>query len=290
MMLFKSLIYSKDWLDIVFANRNKDYGAYQLRQFSGKATNIALLIVVSIVAGICGISFIEKAPEEPIVVEKDFDGMIALDTELELPKEVIEEKQEEEKVQQVAKDLSAKDLVKFTEINPTDKSKVTEDIAAEKEILDRQKLLASFNAKGQKGGELITSGTFGTKAQDGGTIGRSLGDDTGGDPHGNEPLNFVEVMPAPVGGMSEFVKWIAQNYKFPQSAQEANVKGLIQVKFVVEKDGSLSSFEILRDMGFGTGKEAINLLQKAKEWNPGIQNGIPVRVAFTLPIRLSTQE
>ena len=290
MMLFKSLIYSKDWLDIVFANRNKDYGAYQLRQFSGKATNIALLIVVSIVAGICGISFIEKAPEEPIVVEKDFDGMIALDTELELPKEVIEEKQEEEKVQQVAKDLSAKDLVKFTEINPTDKSKVTEDIAAEKEILDRQKLLASFNAKGQKGGELFTRGTFGTKAQDGGTIGRSLGDDTGGDPHGNEPLNFVEVMPAPVGGMSEFVKWIAQNYKFPQSAQEANVKGLIQVKFVVEKDGSLSSFEILRDMGFGTGKEAINLLQKAKKWNPGIQNGIPVRVAFTLPIRLSTQE
>ena len=96
-------------------------------------------------------------------------------------------------------------------------------------------------------------------------------------------------MPTPKEGMSAFVKWIAQNYSFPQSAIDDNVAGLIQVKFVVEKDGSLSSFEVVRDMGYGTGKVAIELLQKAKKWNPGVQNGIPVRVTFSLPIRLSTQ-
>ena len=56
MVSFKSSIYSKEWLDIVFANRNKAYGAYQLRLFSGKATTVALLIVVCVALGLWGIA------------------------------------------------------------------------------------------------------------------------------------------------------------------------------------------------------------------------------------------
>jgi len=286
MVFFKSSIYSKDWMDIVFANRNKEYGAYQLRQMSGKATNIALLIVVTVVGGLCGISFIEQA-DKPIVVEENFSPSILIQPEINFEEEIIEVKPEEAKVQQVAKDVSAKDLIKFTEINPTDKSNVSEDIAEEKEVLDKQKLLSSFNAKGQKGGELIARGTFGARKQDGGSVGRSIADEDGADPNGT--FTTVEIMPAPTEGMPAFIQWIAANYTFPQAAMDNNVNGLIQVKFVVEKDGSLSSIEVLRDMGYGTGKEAVRLLQKAKNWNPGIQNGRPVRVTFSLPIRLSLE-
>lgn len=287
MVFFKSSIYSKDWMDIVFANRNKEYGAYQLRQMSGKATNIALLIVVTVVGGLCGISFIEKA-DKPKVVEENFSPSILIQPEINFEEEIIKEvKPEEPKDQQVAKDVSAKDLIKFTEINPTDKSNVSQDIAEEREVLDKQKLLSSFNAKGQKGGELMARGTFGMQKQDGGLVGRSIADEDGTDP--NSTFTTVEIMPAPTEGMPAFIQWIAANYTFPQAAMDNNVKGLIQLKFVVEKDGSLSSIEVLRDMGYGTGKEAVRLLQKAKKWNPGIQNGRPVRVTFSLPIRLSLE-
>jgi len=287
MVFFKSSIYSKDWMDIVFANRNKEYGAYQLRQMSGKATNIALLVVVTVVGGLCGLSFIDKSEKSAIMLDNTFSPTFMIEPETNLKEEIIEVKPEEAKVQQVAKDVSAKDLIKYTEINPTDKSKITEDIAEEKEVLDKQKLLSSFNAKGQKGGELIARGTFSTHKQEGGSIGRSIADEDGTDFDGT--FTTVEIMPVPTEGMPAFIKWIAANYTFPQAAMDNNVKGLIQVKFVVEKDGSLSSIEVLRDMGYGTGKEAVRLLQKAKKWNPGIQNGIPVRVTFSLPIRLSLE-
>ncbi|WP_236537125.1 energy transducer TonB [Sphingobacterium composti Ten et al. 2007 non Yoo et al. 2007] len=272
-------------MDIVFANRNREYGAYQLRQMSGKATNIALIIVFTVVGGLCGISLIEKAEDAPTLLTDKFSHTITIEHEVNLQEEIIEIKPEEAKVQQIAKDVSAKDLIKYTEINPTDKINVTEDIAAESEVLDKQKLLSSFTAKGQKGGELIARGTFGVRKQDGGSIGRSIADEEG--TAKGDTFTAVEIMPAPTEGMPAFIQWIATNYTFPQAALDNNVKGVIQVKFIVEKDGSLSSFEVLRDMGLGTGKEAVRLLQKAKKWNPGVQNGRPVRVTFSLPIRLS---
>ena len=287
-MKFKSLIYSKDWLDVVFANRNKEYGAYQLRQMSNKATNTALLIVISVVLGVCGLSFIAKESNQVVnnVTEQVLDDDIMMH-EVIIEEKIIEPEKVEAKVQQVAQDVSARDLIKFTEIKPTNSAKITEDIAEESEVLNKKNLLASINMKGIKGGELITRGTFGNKKRDGGSIGRSIGDVDGEDGEG-KVFEAVEIMPEPKEGMPNFVKWIGENYSYPQSALDNNVQGLIQVKFVVEKDGSLSSFEVLRDMGFGTGNEAIKLLKKTKRWNPGVQNGIPVRVTFTLPIRLST--
>jgi len=55
----------------------------------------------------------------------------------------------------------------------------------------------------------------------------------------------------------------------------------------VERDGALSSFKILRDLGYGTGEEAINLLKKSPKWKPGLIKGEPVRVSYSLPIRLN---
>ncbi|MNX58658.1 Gram-negative bacterial tonB protein [compost metagenome] len=94
-------------------------------------------------------------------------------------------------------------------------------------------------------------------------------------------------MPRPEGGMPAFMKWVSENYNFPQSALDQGVSGVIEVSFVVERDGSLTDIVVKRDMNFGTGEAAINLLKKAKKWKAGVQNGRTVRVAYTLPIRLS---
>lgn len=105
----------------------------------------------------------------------------------------------------------------------------------------------------------------------------------------NVVFETVEIAPEPPGGLNAFRLWIGQNYAYPQKAIDAGVNGTIEISFVVERDGSLSDIRILRDLKHGTGEEAVRVLKKAAKWSPGIQNGRPVRVAYTLPIRLATQ-
>lgn len=288
-MFYSNNINSKDWMDIIFAGRNKEYGAYQLRQYSSKAINIALVAVLCTVGGICCISFVNKEDVKTAnnfipISEKVYEVIID-DSEIIEP--LVRQELGEEMNVQVAQDISAKDLVKFTEINPTAASHSDEEIATVGEILDKNVLLASINMKGQNGGEMITKGTFGKEKRDGGISGSRIGDPNGTSDK-NTVFEAVEVFPEPIEGMTAFVEWVAKNYKFSDNAVRNEANGLVQVSFVVEKDGSLSTFVVNKDIGFGTGDEAIRLLKKAKKWHPGVQNGVPVRVSFTLPIRLST--
>lgn len=103
---------------------------------------------------------------------------------------------------------------------------------------------------------------------------------------GNELFTATEILAEPKGGMQPFRKWIAENFTYPKAAIDAQVKGTILVSFVVEKDGTLSDIKAVQDLGFGTGEVAVDVLKKSKKWSPGIQNGKPVRVAYSLPIRL----
>lgn len=100
----------------------------------------------------------------------------------------------------------------------------------------------------------------------------------------------VEINPMPPGGMRAFMEYVGRNYDYPQEAIEAGVNGMVQLSFVVETDGSLTDMKIVRDLGYGTGEAAIRVLQSSSKWSPGVQNGRPVRVAYTLPIRLNLQQ
>jgi protein TonB len=86
--------------------------------------------------------------------------------------------------------------------------------------------------------------------------------------------------------MEKFYKYIGNNYTSPEDAPS----GKVYVTFVVEKDGSLTDIKVLRDVGFGTGKEALRVLGKCPRWNPGEQNGKKVRVLYSLPIVIQAQE
>ena len=69
-------------------------------------------------------------------------------------------------------------------------------------------------------------------------------------------------------------------------ARVKNLKGKVFVTFVVEKDGSLSDIKVIRDIGLGTGEEAIRVLKECPKWLPGEQNGQKVRVLYSLPISI----
>jgi len=93
----------------------------------------------------------------------------------------------------------------------------------------------------------------------------------------------IEVKPEFPGGYEAFYKFIAENYITPNVV---GLNGKVYVAFVIEKDGSMTDIKVLRDIGHGTGKEAIRVLELSPKWIPGEQNGKKVRCTYSLPINI----
>lgn len=93
----------------------------------------------------------------------------------------------------------------------------------------------------------------------------------------------VDVKPDFPGGIKEFYNFVGKNYRIPETKK---LNGKVMVEFIVEKDGSLSNFKILHDLGKDTGKEAIRVLKKSPKWIPGQHKGKEVRVKYLIPISI----
>lgn len=298
MMNSKLNIYRKEWLDVIFAGRNKMYGAYELRNLSNKATNIGLGIVVSfavlLIAGSYGYNkYFRKTVPVVTYTVRDLGPEVLeeIQKKVEEKEEVPEEPvmMQEKAPQQVAQDVSKFDLVRMPDIKVAKANQVTEELVSQDELKNPNTMTSRITLKASPSGTYIARGEFGSSKRDGDITGTGVGAISGGgtDDNSNNTFTSVEIMPTPVGGLPAFMQWIAENYNFPQQALDQGVSGVIEVSFVVEKDGTLTDIAVKRDMKFGTGDAAINLLKKAKKWKPGVQNGLKVRVAYTLPIRLS---
>ena len=103
---------------------------------------------------------------------------------------------------------------------------------------------------------------------------------------------YVEVMPEFTGAQTAWARYLQENMRYPTLAREKNIQGKVQLSFIVEIDGSLSEIKVLKGIGGGCDEEAIRVLKNSPQWKPGIQNGMPVRVSYTMPIsfKLSDEE
>jgi len=86
------------------------------------------------------------------------------------------------------------------------------------------------------------------------------------------------------GGMSEFVKYLERNVNYPPQSRTRGKQGKAIVRFVVEKDGSITNAKVLRPIAKDIDAEAVRVITNSPKWNPGIVNGEPVRTQFTYPI------
>ncbi len=87
------------------------------------------------------------------------------------------------------------------------------------------------------------------------------------------------------------ISFINSRVKYPPVARENGKEGMAVVRFIVEKDGTMSGFSILKDPGYGMGEAALNVVKKMPNWErAGIMNGRKVRVYFTLPIRFKLSD
>ena len=101
--------------------------------------------------------------------------------------------------------------------------------------------------------------------------------------------DIVEQMPSFPGGLEELYKWIDSNVQYPAVARENGI-GRVIVKFIVEKDGSLSDSTVIRSVHPIVDREALRLVGQMPKWNPGKRAGIPVRVRCCLPIKFKQGE
>lgn len=100
-----------------------------------------------------------------------------------------------------------------------------------------------------------------------------------------EIFEFVERQPEPMGGMDAFYKRLYEIIQYPRMAEQMGIEGRVFVSFVVEQDGSMSHFEVLKGIGGGCEEEAIRALKASGyKWNPGANRGRPVRVLFKMPV------
>ncbi|MCC6726269.1 MAG: energy transducer TonB [Saprospiraceae bacterium] len=104
-----------------------------------------------------------------------------------------------------------------------------------------------------------------------------------------EVFKVVEQKPEYPDGEAAMLKFIYENIKYPNIARENGVEGTVYVRFVVEKDGSVSNVEVVRDIGGGCGEEAMRVVKKFPKWNPGKQRGRAVRVFFNLPVKFKLE-
>jgi len=99
-----------------------------------------------------------------------------------------------------------------------------------------------------------------------------------------EPLVFVEERPLFPGGNSALLKYIAENTIYPEEALENNIEGKVILRFVVASDGSVKRIEIIRGLNPLLDAEAIRVVSTLPAWKPGRQNGVAVPVWFTIPV------
>jgi periplasmic protein TonB len=104
-----------------------------------------------------------------------------------------------------------------------------------------------------------------------------------------EVVDFSEVMPEPVGGMSTWNDYLSKNLKYPSTARRIGIEGTVYVSFVVEKSGEITDVQLLRGIGGGCDEEAIRVIENAPIWKPGYQRGRPVKVRMRVPIRFKLQ-
>lgn len=134
--------------------------------------------------------------------------------------------------------------------------------------------------------QLAVDSTPSEKKVSGFTVAGVKGNITGVQEPGQQKkvFNTVETMPAYPGGEKAMQEFIKANLKYPKEAQDAKIDGRVTIRFVVEKDGSITDVTIIRGIDPACDKEAKRVVEMMPKWMPGKQNGKEVPVYFTLPV------
>jgi len=268
----RNIIMKTDILDIIFKNRNKAYGAYELRKFYPNRIKNALLFM-AITAGVLLLFTLWPKTEKTLATTGFlFPEIILKDVYIEPEKPLI--KQElENPVTEAAK--------------PFNQKKFTSSI-----------LIVSNTDKADSMVTLLPTDVIGTKnidhAEPGTVLAEPIKPGNGNTEPGIKPkktdvtipmdLDAVDVPPTFPGGMVALKNFLERNLKNPYDLENGETIH-VRIQFVVGYNGKLQSFTTVFDGGETYNKEVVRVLKKMPDWQPGKANGENVSVYYTIPVK-----
>jgi periplasmic protein TonB len=265
------LILKSDVLDILFDNRNKAYGAYNLRKFYDNRLMKSLGVMLGVVVVLSAFTFIPKKK----VVAKDgmYETIICHlgDPQKEKIKEIEKPKTNKPPKQKAPTQIWTKPVI-------VDSKEPVKTLAA----LSDSVVIASTTTLGEPGNRPIIIQPAGS-----GDGGPGVTPEPAKPPVDiKTPIYSPEIMPAYPGGMEALRKFLQRNLTNPKEMEEGEEVS-VKVKFVVDYDGNLKSFVTVQDGGEEFNKEVIRVLNKMPNWIPGKSNGQNVSVYYTIPVKFT---
>lgn len=270
---------SKEWRDIVFEGKNKEYGAYKMRETSTSrhtkaVVSVLIAVAIILVLLILSISGVFAKPEDDQVAVSTVQEVATFEAE----EEIEEEEEEVFEIPQEPEEIVAPEEVanqqQVTDLLIVEDEKIEED----KQVKDQEKVLENEAAVGTVD---ISEGTNDLNKV-------MIKTEVIEEPKVEEeqPMNIamVEQKPQFPGGEAEMYKWLGANIVYPPAAAEEGVSGRVVVEFVVGKDGSITNVRVVRPRHPALDKEAVRVVKAMPKWIPGRNNGQPVKVTYTLPV------
>lgn len=280
---------SAEWRNLIFADKNKDFGAYQLRAASDKRHNMAFLYMLAGLVVVCILIFAYsrysdyRDEQAALALQEQREKMMAdalEQAEEETPDEPEPEEQKYEQPEiQVPEEVLA--TVQVTQIAIVEADKV------KNEVMDMEAQKEDNTARGvvtQEGSD--DADKF--KAVQEQVVVKEPEPEVV-KPKEEEIFVAVEQQAEFPGGQAALMKWLSNNIRYPESAQQNDIQGRVIVKFVVEKDGSIGTATIAKGVDKDLDREALRVVKKMPKWQPGKNNGVAVRSYFTLPVTFRLQ-
>ena len=277
---------SREWCDLVFEGKNKDFGAYVIRTESTKRHNKAVLwtIIGALLFGLLAFGFVKANQylEERRLAEQGEQEEVLID----MSQEAEEQEPEQERLEQPKPEVLPEEVlksVKVTELQIVEDEKVKR----EDEIKTQDELKETETAFGQKDNEKGTEDRNVTK---------TLKDEVVVEKPVEKPkevkeevFRSVEQMPQFPGGEAALMKYLQSHINYPPMAAENNVQGKVVVQFVVDKTGKVGEVKVVRSVDKDLDREAVRVCKSLPKFTPGRQNGQAVSVWYTLPVTFKLQ-
>lgn len=277
---------SQEWRDIVFENKNKEFGAYTLRAGSVKRHNKAMLITIIVVGGLLTLAGLVTAGLLFAKAEEDTTASVAVEELAEAKNNAEEE--EEEQIQEIKEEEPEPEVIElpqvaqqaFTAIEVTEDDKVKNQVQAQDQMKEDNRNIGNQNVLG----EADLRATVTAEVRQNVVVAEA--------PKPVEEtkvydLANVEQKPSFKGGEAAMFKWLGEHINYPAAAAEEGASGKVQVQFIVSKSGKVTNVKVVRGKHPALDKEAVRVVSSMPDWTPGRQNGQPVNVTYILPVNFT---
>lgn len=272
-------LYDPKWVEMVFAGKNKEYGAYQLRKgTSGR--NIKALLILVIAAALVGGFLAWK-----VIEQKQAEEQQAYMEAMQLAKLQQQAKKEEKKKEPVKPKIEPKKEIPVAR----ETQKFTAPVIKKDELVKEENQVKQMDKLDEKVA-VGTENKEGTKSRLAEAVRSDIAVAAPPPPPAPKPevsnkvFDVVEEMPHFPGGPAALQAFLSSNTKYPVVAQENGVQGRVIVSFVVERDGSITDVRVVRSVDPSLDREASRVVRSMPRWSPGKQNGSTVRVKYTVPV------